>query len=539
MLEKARKGEAMKKFNTTGICVPSKHYMVDLSERVAEIRKMVDAGNYFMISRARQYGKTTTLTALKKSLEKDCTVVFLDFQGIGRAGFSTEEIFIQEFCRLLWNRSKSLSSMPEHTAGKIRKWKESEAPKARLGELFDTLTDWCGKSDQAIILIIDEVDSAANNQVFLDFLAQLRDGYMARDTDGIVTFQSVILAGVTDVRHLKSKIRNEEQHKVNSPWNIASDFAVDMSLSESGIRGMLDEYEADHLTGMDTAGMAHQIRAYKNGYPFLVSRICQLIDEQIGKSFGSLSKAWTRTGLDEAVKMLLAEDNTLFQSVTGKLTNYPELKASIRSILMEGAKLSYNVQQESIQQMQMYGLIRNDHNTVRVANRIFETMLYNLFLSEEELKSNVFSRAGGLAKNIFVEDGKLNVRKILERFICTYHEVCGPLKDKFREKDGREQFLLYLKPIINGTGNYYIEAQTRDQKRTDVIIDYLGQQYIIELKIWHGERYNTEGEKQITEYLDYFGLSMGYMLSFNFNKEKETGIKPVVIGNKMIYEGTV
>ena len=52
-----------------------------------------------------------------------------------------------------------------------------------------------------------------------------------------------------------------------------------------------------------------------------------------------------------------------------------------------------------------------------------------------------------------------------------------------REKDGREQFLLYLKLIINGTGNYYIEAQTRDQSRTDMIVDYLVQQYIIELKI--------------------------------------------------------
>ena len=146
------------------------------------------------------------------------------------------------------------------------------------------------------------------------------------------------------------------------------------------------------------------------------------------------------------------------------------------------------------------------------------------------MKSNVFAKEGDHAKNIFVADGKLNVRLILEHFIKTYHEVCGPLQDKFKEKDGRDQFLLYLRPVINGTGNYYIESQTRDQKRTDVIIDYLGQQYIIELKIWHGERYNAEGEKQIGEYLDYFGLSAGYMLSFNFNKKKETGVHPVIVG---------
>lgn len=34
----------MKEFNTTAVCIPSKHYMVDLSERVAEIKKLVDAG---------------------------------------------------------------------------------------------------------------------------------------------------------------------------------------------------------------------------------------------------------------------------------------------------------------------------------------------------------------------------------------------------------------------------------------------------------------------------------------------------------------
>ena len=128
---------------------------------------------------------------------------------------------------------------------------------------------------------------------------------------------------------------------------------------------------------------------------------------------------------------------------------------------------------------------------------------------------------------------------ILTKFIDTYHEVCGPLEERFKEKDGREQFLLYLKPIINGTGNYYIEAQTRDQRRTDVIIDYLGQQYIIELKIWRGERYNAEGEKQISEYLDYFGLTTGYMLSFNFNKNKEPGVRRVQTGDKVLYEGTV
>ena len=210
----------MKEFNTTAVCIPSKHYMVNLSERVAEIKKLVDAGKYFTINRARQYGKTTTLTALKGSLSKEYYVLFLDFQGIGKSGFSTEEKFVQEFCRLVWNRRRIDSGLTDVFLEIMHDWKDRKEPDIRLGALFDALSDWCEKADKGIVVFIDEVDSATNNQVFLDFLAQLREKYISRDKDGIITFQSVILAGVTDVKHLKSKIRDEADTKENSPWNI-------------------------------------------------------------------------------------------------------------------------------------------------------------------------------------------------------------------------------------------------------------------------------------------------------------------------------
>ena len=82
-------------------------------------------------------------------------------------------------------------------------------------------------SDKPIVLMIDEVDSASNNQVFLDFLGQLRAQYINRFQQ--TAFKSVILAGVYDVKNLRHKIRPDEEHKYNSPWNIAADFKIDMS----------------------------------------------------------------------------------------------------------------------------------------------------------------------------------------------------------------------------------------------------------------------------------------------------------------------
>ncbi|WP_276948200.1 hypothetical protein [Acetatifactor muris] len=55
---------------------------------------------------------------------------------------------------------------------------------------------------------------------------------------------------------MKLKIRSEEEHQYNSPWNIAEEFKVDMELSSVQTRNVLEEYESNHRTGMDTTTVA-------------------------------------------------------------------------------------------------------------------------------------------------------------------------------------------------------------------------------------------------------------------------------------------
>lgn len=131
------------------------------------------------------------------------------------------------------------------------------------------------------------------------------------------------------------------------------------------------------------------------------------------------------------------------------------------------------------------------------------------------------------------------MEKVLRKFVEHFTEIYADSDDKIVEDNGRRLFLLYLKPIINGTGNYYIEARTRDLRRTDVIIDYLGRQSIVEMKIWHGNEYNKRGEKQLLGYLEDYHLDKGHMLSFNFNKNKSVGVKEIRIGDKVIVEAVV
>ena len=529
----------MKKFNVTAICVPEKHYMINLESRISEIRKMVEAGEYFTINRSRQYGKTTTLNALYNNLLDKYTVLSLDFQSLGDASFHSEASFCQAFSRLVMDvHDYRITDIPVDIYSSLDELSESEL--ATLEKLFRIINRWIGGSDKEIVLMIDEVDSATNCQVFLDFLAQLRVGYINRDRFGTPAFKSVILAGVTDIKRIKNSVRNGESSKENSPWNIAADFNIDMSFSAAEIADMLDIYAKDHHIDIDTSDLSKLIEDYTSGYPYLVSMICKIIDERLVPSeYDSLEKAWSRYGVDSAVRTLVKEENTLFQSLTSKINNFTSLESGLRRILMEGESISYNPLQNDIRTLEMYGFIRNKDGEVAISNRIFETVLYNLFLSKEDFRVSSLFNHDSEEKNIFIKNNKLDMKLVLERFIATYTQVFGPLEERFPEKDGRELFLLYLKPIINGTGNYYIEAQTRTKTRTDVVVDYNGEQFVVELKIWRGKKYNEEGEKQLISYLDYFQLDKGYMLSFNFNKHKKVGVREVNVNGRVVVEGVV
>ena len=305
----------MRRFNVTGLCVPDQDYMVDISNKVSQIMVMVERGDYFTINRARQYGKTTTLWQLDHELVRQgYTVAHISFEGIGDEPFENARSFCECLLRQITRELKSR---------KIKGYSVWEKQSVKTFEELDKFLNIACK-DKKIVLIIDETDKTSNNLVFLRFVGILRDKYLLRKNGKTFTFQSVILCGVYDIKNLKLKMIKAGTHhlhdgekRINSPWNIAADFKIDMSFSASEIATMLNEYEKDHKTGMDTEAVSKEIRAYTNGYPYLVSRICKTIDED-------LEKDWTVPGVQKAVRVILHEKNFLFDfhvSSPGRVAN--------------------------------------------------------------------------------------------------------------------------------------------------------------------------------------------------------------------------
>lgn len=244
-------------------------------------------------------------------MKNDHIILSMDFQEIGSEEFRSEKAFSYAFSKMLLRVFDGIQIENKEEMVKPVIHFVEETREGTLRELFVRLSNICEKSPKPVILMIDEVDSAANNQVFLDFLALLRRYYLDRENSP--TFHSVILAGVYDIKNLKLKLRDDEEHKYNSPWNIAAVFDIDMNFSVHQIAAMLEEYEADQQTGMDVRGAAEEIYRYTDGYPYLVSAICKILDENL--SDGSLQSVqgdvWTKTGIARGRKDNIGWTNSI------------------------------------------------------------------------------------------------------------------------------------------------------------------------------------------------------------------------------------
>ena len=520
----------MREFNTTGICYPYKHYMVNIDSRINEIEKAVAKGEYITINRGRQYGKTTTLYHLAEKLQENYVVFSLSFESMGEAEFKDIEslsfAFADAFKSAIDYEETQVNDLVANVITETVVNADNYKIKPKL--LADLIVKINKNSSKPIIVIIDEVDNASNYESFIELLRMLRSKYLKREQ--LPTFQSVILAGVYDIKNLKLKVRPDSDHQYNSPWNIAVAYTTDMSLPTDGIQQMLQEYESDHHTGMDTAQMSQMITDYTSGYPFFVSRVCQLIDQQ--------KFSWDKEGLQNAVKILLKEKNTFFDDLTKKLEDFIEISQLLKDILLYGRSVSFNIDNKFLNLASMFNFIREENGKVKIFNRVIETRLYNKFLSDEEI-SNALYKQGDTDRSQFIDGKTLKMDKILEKFAQHFRDIYGSKDLTFKEEEGRRFFMLYIRPIINGTGNYYIEAQTRDRSRTDMIIDYFGTQYIIEMKIWRGESYNERGENQLFDYLDFYHADKSYLLSFCFNKNSKPEARTIAQDGREIVEVVV
>jgi len=504
----------MKKFNTTGICLQKKNYMCDVTKKFNRCKQLVEDGEYYAINFPRQHGKTTMQSLLRREFIKydDYLVIATSFEGIGDTAFETEENLSSSVLEVLAKAFRI-------TDRKLAKYLNDESKKiANFKDLSNFISDWIFELDKKVILIIDEVDKASNNQVFVSFLAMLRDKYLEAQDGRDITFHSVVLLGVHDVKALKLKIREDDEKKLNSPWNIAKALNVEFTFTKDEIEPMIEDYASEHEFKMDTGAIAEKLFYYTSGNPFLVSLMCEVIDETF---MGEKKEAWKVQDVENSYKYLIdgAYTTTNFDDVDKNLENNEDLFNLVYNIIVLGLDYRFTVGDPVIAKGKTYGILtKNPKGYCDVSNKIYEFRILDYMLSKQktkEAKLNLYTTSK------FVKNGNLDIVMILEHFQLFMKEHHSSKDNDFLEKEGRLLLMSFFRPILNGKGFLFKENVTAEDRKMDLVITYNDKRYVIELKIWRGKKSLTDGIEQLCDYLDHYSLNEGAMLIYNFNKDKK------------------
>jgi AAA-like domain len=508
-----------KRFNVTGTCFPEDHYMADVSKKWELTYEMTEEGEYFIINRPRQYGKTTTLYTMAERLTQSgkYLVFNMSFEGIGDDIFKLEATFASGFVRLL-------TKYAQITAPELVDWLTQTAPTITDLELLDKMISvFVNKTDKKVVVLIDEVDKSSNNQLFISFLAMLRNKYLERKT--FKTFHSVVLAGVHDVKSLKFKVRQGDEQKYNSPWNIATEFTVDMNLQPDEIKPMLADYMQEKGIAMDTQLIADRLFYLTSGYPFLVSQMCKIIAEEIMPT--KVLKEWTEADVNKAFQLILRKGGiTNFDTLIKNLQEYPDLYDLVFAVVVDGVVMNYEKDSPLINLGTLHGIFAaSKEGTLMIHNRIYRERIANYMISEWHIanlrRGKIDPSAFDYVSQYHLPNQALDMQKVLTNFQAFMKKEYSSKSYEFLERDGRLIFLAFMKPIINGAGYDFKEPQISEEKRLDVVITYHQHLYVAELKIWRGAEAHKKGLAQLVDYLDIMGLDTGFLLIFDTNKKKK------------------
>ncbi len=510
--------------------------MAETTGKFKKIFELVELGEYFTIHRPRQYGKTTMLETIGRYLRplKEWLVFKISFEGIGSEVFLDEGAFCNVFLELLEQQmieyeEKDLAAFLKQAAAEVK----------TLKALSKSITELANLADRKMVLLIDEVDKSSNNQLFLDFLAILRNKYLNRHLRTERTFHSVVLAGLHDVKSLKFKIRSSsnsdgggEAGAYNSPWNIAADFEVDMNLYPHEIAPMLDDYAQERGVDMDVPAVAEKLFYYTSGYPFLVSMLCKITDEKILPQ--KSERSWTVEDIETAAETLIKSErsNTNFDSLIKNLENNPGLYELVYRLIIDNSPFPYNVHDPIIHLGILHGIFRNGQG-LNIHNRIYREIIGNYMASKlvttGKLRETEYSESYTLPGNA------LNLERVLLKFQAFMREQYSKKDREFLERNGRLIFLAFLQPILNGRGYAFKEPELSEERRLDIAITYSTHKYAVELKIWRGAAAHEKGLSQLTDYLDRQQLDTGYLVIYDHAETKTWENGWLDVGGKRVF----
>jgi type II secretory pathway predicted ATPase ExeA len=469
--------------------------MLSTTERIPQLKQLIEQRNYFVIHAPRQTGKTTAMLNLAQELTASgkYTAVMVSVE-VGAA--FPDKVEVAELAILDAWRGAISHRLPSEL--QPPNW--DDAPGGR--RIGSALQKWAQSSSLPVVVFIDEIDALAN-ETLIAVLRQIRDGYPSRP-QGFP--QCVALVGMRDVRDYKVASGGSDRLNTSSPFNIK---VRSLTLNNFNLEDVKNLYEQHtKATGqIFTADAINHAYYLTQGQPWLVNALAQETTQYLNTD---PSVPITVDLINEAKEILIQRQDTHLDSLAERLREN-RVQAIIEPIL-SGEQLP-DVPDDDLRYVLDLGLCKRDRGGgIEIANPIYREVL------PKTLANVTIASLTSVQPTWLTPTGELNPQALLEAFLEFWRQHGEPLfkSTPYPEIAPHLVLMAFLHRVVNGGGTLEREYAI-GSGRMDICLRYGQVVLAMELKVWRKGSKDplTAGLKQLDKYLSGLNLKTGWLVIFD------------------------
>ncbi len=494
----------MRYFETRGPVNPEKNYVVSRTEETVDFIERIKNGRYIVLFAPRQTGKTTFFRrALDKLSTEDPNYfpIQLDFQ-ILRNVSST--VFYERLYVMLRGQieaalrqcergvSKELTHFLEHI---------QLTDSFSMLDFFNQLSYFL--ENQRVVVLIDEFDGIPET-VVSDFLYTIRHIYLSNE---LHCPYSVGIVGVRSITQLN-------YDRSISPFNIQDDFNLPNFTLEQ-VQELYSQYTEE--TGQHfKPEVIEMLHKQTGGQPFLVNRFGQILTDEMDIP---LTETIGMEHFLTAHANISQERSVNIQHLLTNVRRDPRFKSILMKIISYESGVPLNPHDDLMNELITYGVIaKGKEDLCEIVNPIYQQCILQAFRPLFNGLENDYFPEDTYFEDHLTPEGYIDLERLLNNFrdfIARVGFRILQVPNTPQEFVGQDLLYAYLDQFVSIVrGNMYLEVQT-GRGRMDLVIFHNRRKYIVETKIWEGEKRYQSGKKQLRAYLTLEKAAEGYYVVFD------------------------
>ncbi|MDE0427134.1 MAG: AAA-like domain-containing protein [Candidatus Poribacteria bacterium] len=499
----------MKTFGTQGPVNPKENYVVSRTKEIEDFVDRVKQGKYIVLFAPRQTGKTTLFrSAMDVLMAEGYFPIQLNFElYVDYPASDFYRAFYGQLREKIKRVFEKRGTTPSKTLSQFLD-KTDVTDRVSMVEFFTQLVSFLPEQNsfQKVVLIIDEFDAIPPDAV-RGFLHSLR--YIYLDSTSLRCPYSVGIVGVKNITQLN-------YDRSISPFNIQDEFHLP-NFTLAQVRELLDQY-TEEVGQAFTPEVITFIHKQTAGQPFLVNRCAQMLTEEMDIR---KNETIALSHFFQAHRRLLRERNTNVDHLLTNIRRDRRFEKILMRIASYERGLPFSLDNDIMNELSIYGVIAEGADgACEIVNPIYQHRILQTFKPLfNGLENDYFSEDNG---DDFIDyltpDGVIEMGTLLENFqgfIARAGFRILQVPDTPQEYVGQHLLYAYLEQLVHSVGaTIFLETQT-GRGRIDLIIVHNQRKYIVETKIWEGDRRYQTGKKQLAAYLKLERAKEGYYVVFD------------------------